>query len=80
MSGPLVWERIPKLRPTVIPPVDVAKPIGVRWTTQHHVLPVVDNVGVIRKTLDCLRRRDLPDQCRHGMDIWEQGCQTREST
>ncbi|KAL2322867.1 hypothetical protein Fmac_027246 [Flemingia macrophylla] len=24
-----VWERIPKLRPTVIPPVDVAEPIGV---------------------------------------------------
>ncbi|KAL2317440.1 hypothetical protein Fmac_031316 [Flemingia macrophylla] len=26
-----VWERIPKLRPTVIPPVDVAEPIGVRY-------------------------------------------------
>ncbi|KAL2325647.1 hypothetical protein Fmac_024705 [Flemingia macrophylla] len=43
---------------TVILPVDVAEPIGVRWTSQHHALPVVDNVGVIRKILDCLGRRD----------------------
>ncbi|KAL2319492.1 hypothetical protein Fmac_028461 [Flemingia macrophylla] len=53
-----VWERIPKLRPTVILPVDVTEPIGVSWTSQYHALPVVDNVGVIRKTIDCLRRRD----------------------
>ncbi|KAL2319493.1 hypothetical protein Fmac_028462 [Flemingia macrophylla] len=65
-----VWERIPKLRPTVIPPFDVTEPVGVRWTSQYHALPVVDNVGVIRKTIDCLRRRD----CRHGMDIWESIC------
>ncbi|KAL2347551.1 hypothetical protein Fmac_001551 [Flemingia macrophylla] len=70
-----VWERIPKRRPTVIPSVDVV------WMTQHNALPMVDNVGVIKKTLDCLRRRDfiwcpysadviaqLPDECRH--DHW----------
>ncbi|KAL2318157.1 hypothetical protein Fmac_032033 [Flemingia macrophylla] len=81
------WERIPKLRPIVIPPVDVAEPIGVRWTSQHHAMPVVDNVDVIRKTIDCLRRSDfiwcpysvdvidqLPEECRHGMDIWESIC------
>ncbi|KAL2325644.1 hypothetical protein Fmac_024702 [Flemingia macrophylla] len=35
-----------------------AFPLPLRWTSQHHALPVVDNVGVIRKILDCLGRRD----------------------
>ncbi|KAL2319801.1 hypothetical protein Fmac_028770 [Flemingia macrophylla] len=43
---------------TYLRDVRAIEPIDVRWTSQHHALPVVDNVGVIRKTLDCLRRSD----------------------